>query len=387
MRNLLLATIFLTTPALAAEVGTVEPQKSATLVDTATGDTWTTVSGTAPASFVLTGPAKFQVGFRVNIPSNFTEGTAGIVQVRNGGKPLAQFRLQPKTGADTWKDQRTFKPSLAVGFYVDVAAGPQTYEFRLNGGGDHGGAVRVVESSQSKRPLPATAPVVKIPTVATAVAAASPAATPAATPSSVASVASGASAWQVSIGGGPTFETESEDGGLVWSAVGNARFTPMPTTFVEAGGEWRAGKQRVPVPNTPSKGSYENRQTIDVSAGARLMILQHEVLIGPWLRFADYESRVAPRRYTLAGGRTRLGVRLGGIDLHADLAIGGPVAQDTPENYQTGELTSGGMWGLGASMSLRGNLRLGLDYRGEAVGRFASERVANSLVTNAIVEF
>ena len=97
-------------PAFAADPGTAAPAPGGVLVDAATGESWSKVAAKAPAKWTLTGPARFQVGFRLNIPAN-EEIPAGIVMIRHGGKPLAQFRLQPKSGKDTWKDEAGFKPS------------------------------------------------------------------------------------------------------------------------------------------------------------------------------------------------------------------------------------------------------------------------------------
>lgn len=386
MRGLLLGTIFIASSALASDAGTVKQPETPPLVD-ASGESWWPVSPSAPASFVLTGPARFQVGVRVNIPADLAAGAAGIVSIRTGGKPLAQFRLQPKAGTDTWKDQPAFKPSPAVGFLVDVAAGDQVYEFRLNGGGDFGGAVRVIDASQSKRPLPATAPVVKIPApppTAVAVAAATPKPVATAAPSRG---VSGKSAFQVSVGVGSIFEAEGTSPNQQWSTIGDVRWHPQDYVFVAAGGEWRAGTQRVPVPDAPVDGAYENRLAGDASAGLRLDVASLELLVGPWVRYTKYDSELAPRRFFLAGGSARVGLNAGAFAVHAGGEVGVPLTDDTPNNYQTGELVSGGGWSAGASMRLKRSVRLGLEYRGEVVSRYASERISNGAFANAIVEF
>ena len=388
MRGLLLGITFVASSAFASDAGTIKQPETTSLVD-AGGESWWLVSPSMPASFVLTGPARFQVGVRVNIPADLAAGAAGIISVRTGGKPLAQFRLQPKAGPDTWKDQTAFKPSPAVGFLVDVAAGDQVYEFRLNGGGDFGGAVRVIDASQSKRPLPATAPVVKIPAppaTAVAVAAATPTPKPVAT-ATPSRVVSGKSMWQVSFGVGSIIEAEGTAPNHQWSAIGDVRFHPRDYVFVAAGGEWRAGTQRVPVPGAPADGAYENRQSADGSAGLRLDAGGLELLAGPWARFAEYDSTFAPRRFLLAGVHARVGMNVGAFEVHGAGDVGVPVMDETPPNYQTGDLVSGGGWSAGLSMRMKGNVRLGLEYQGEVISRYASERISNGAFANAIVEF
>lgn len=393
--------MFLCAPVAHADTaaGTVAPpQANPVLVDGATGEAWAHVTSAAPASFVLTGPAKFQVGFRLNLPPNpLPTASAGIVQIRHGGRPLAQFRLQPKEGTDTWKDIAAMKPGVSVGFFVEVGPGPQTYEFRLNGAGDLGGAVRVVEASQSRRPLAANAPVVKAPVAAvTATPTPAPTAVAAATPEPkpprVRRSPAGGPAFAAWVTGGKAWRSEQSVLGTshhVWDASAGVRWNATGRTFVVLGGEWRMGTQRVPTIDAPPKDVREDRQSIDVAGGYRLPVAFFELALGPALRFTRQEDDVAPHDYLVGGGFARLTMPAGRLDLHAFGEAGAPIYDSTPEELQTGTLEARTAWGAGLSIPSRRNsaLRVGLEYRGESIARSFTERVSHGAYANVQVGF
>ena len=385
--------------------GTVTRPDGIQYVDASTGEEWTRVTSGAPAVFQLTGPGRFQVGMRVNLAPNEAMGTPGIVVVRTAGKPLAQFRLQPKAGTDTWKGDATSKPSVAVGFIVEVSEGKQAYEFRLNGGGGLGGAIRVVDAAQSKRPLPPNAPVVKAPPIpsATAVAvaspsaAASPAATPEATPTPVASAAAprprdGNPALRAWIAAGAAMRAETSVLGprhRVRDALAGVQWNASPMLFVAGSMEWRFGTGRQLLFEKDPKDGDENRYSLGLAGGAAVRVDRFDLSAGPALWATVQQDEVLSHDYVLGGGFARLSMPAGPVDAHASGEVGVPLLDGTPQALRTGRLMSRTAWGLGVSapMSFLQGLRFAGEYRGECLARTYSERYSHGLLLSASLDF
>ena len=295
------------------------------------------------------------------------------------------------------------KPAIGVGFFVDVAEGPQTYEFRLNGGGDLGGAVRVIDAAQSKRPLAANAPVVKAPD-ASAAAAVAAVATPGPTPAAVATPVAAAtpkpprkpsgdgSALVVWLGGGKAWRSEQDVLGTshhVWDALGGVSWNFSPRMFASLGGEWRSGTQRVPTIDAPEEDVREDRHSVDVAAGYRLPIFGMDLEVGPALRYSRQEDEIAPHDFLLAGGFARIELPLGPLAVHASGEAGAPAYDGTPDDLRTGPLEGRTAWtaGLAVESHRQRGLSVGAEYRGESIARRFSERVSHGAFLNVQMGF
>lgn len=398
-------------PALAANPGTAAPASGGgVLVDATTGESWSKVAAKAPAKWTLTGPARFQVGFRLNIPTSSDEAVpAGIVMVRHGGKPLAQYRLQPRPGKETWKDEAAFKPSLAVGFLVDVAPGDQTYEFGLNGGAAAGGAVYVIDAAKSTRPLAANAPVVAIPaaplvaTAATPTPAPAPASTPApgadavATPAPTPEVTgtqpagadSALSLW-VGAGGGSQTRTFVTGSAPATDLALGVRWRPLAKAQLSFSAGFEQTEDLVPLPEAPVRRVGESRTTLDVGAGYLLAVSQASLVVGPSLHYAGIQNDVVGYDVIFGSLGGRAEVPVGPVIAFAGGEAGVPLADGTPGGWNDGDLANRYAWSAGLRYTHRAMAMtpsLGLEYRGEYVSRRYSELVSHGAWLVLQVEF
>lgn len=149
---------------------------SASLSDGTTGDSYVRFSTGDPAKLTLTGPGRFQGDFRVNLATDKPPSPAdsAIVTILSSGKAVGSFRIQPKVSEATWKGEAALRPSLSAGFYLDVEAGPQPYEFRVTGA-PAGAALHIVAASGARKALAANSLVFPARAPATTMAAAAPA--------------------------------------------------------------------------------------------------------------------------------------------------------------------------------------------------------------------
>ena len=386
-------------PALAAEPGSVTPPAAAPLVDATSGESWNPVAPSAPAVFTLTGPARFQVGFRMNLPADPAQAVpAGIVQVRYGGRPLSQFRMMARPGRDTWKAQTDFKPSAAVGFLVEVAPGDHTYEFRLNGGGAHGGAIRVIDASKSARPLPARAPVVAIPAAAKVAAAPTPAPEATPTPGTVAtpgptppspppgrdqpSARDGARTLALFIGASQSAQARSFVPGSAPASdlrVG-ARWLAIRSAELSLAATFESSEDVIPTPAASARRITEKRVLVDAGAGYRMAGARGSLVVGPALHFASFDNDVARYDWMTAGAGVRVEAPAGRLTAFAGGDAGLPIADGTPTLWTDGALELRAAWSIGARYPLAmlpGSPSLAIEYRGELVDREYSELVSH----------
>lgn len=147
--------------------------KNATLVDTITGDAFFELKDDASAKFLVIGPEVLQADVRINLPAGQATGTPTVFVVLAGGKEVARYKVTPKAGTDSWKGRVDVKPSISVGFYVDVEAGPKAFEFKVLGAAK-GAGLLLVAKAKARKPLAAGAPVVSSKPVAVPVATATP---------------------------------------------------------------------------------------------------------------------------------------------------------------------------------------------------------------------
>lgn len=170
-----------------AEPGTVAAEsEAAPLTLAASGDAYVRLDDAKPARFTLTGPAKFQVDFRLVFLGD--ERPTVVLSLFAEGKPVQSYRVPSRSGGGDWKDSM-MKASLGTGFYVDVPEGEQTWELRTKGTAPSGAAVYVVNAPLSKKPLASTAPVLRTAPAAVAIASATVTPSPAAPPVAAASPA------------------------------------------------------------------------------------------------------------------------------------------------------------------------------------------------------
>lgn len=394
------ALLALAAPALAADPGTATPPAGPPLVDVTTGEVWSRVTAQSPSVWKLTGPGKFQVGFRVNLPADAAEGPAGIVMIRHQGKPLAQFRVMPKPGKDTWKDETKMKPAVGAGFYVEVGAGEQPYEFRINGGGPHGGAVYVIDAAKSKRPLPANAPIVAMPAGAPLIASSStPTPTPAldatATPTPATTAVAAATPepprvrgasnpFALWLGAGTASQTRTFVTGTAPAsdlAVG-VRWLPRDDVQLAFSVEYESSEDLVPLPLAPVTRVSERRLLADLGAGYRIGGAGGSIVGGATFRWGNYESDEAGYDVMFAGLAARAELPAGPLVAFVGGEAGVPVSDGVPKDWGDGDLSQRFAWFAGARYtrsSMTASPSVGLEYRGERVERRYSEFSSHGL--------
>lgn len=109
-----------------AEPGTVTAEsEAAPLALAASGDAYVRLDDAKPARFTLTGPAKFQVDFRLVFLGE--ERPTVVLSMFADGKPVQSYRVPSRSGGGDWKDSM-MKASLGTGFYVELPEGEQTWE-------------------------------------------------------------------------------------------------------------------------------------------------------------------------------------------------------------------------------------------------------------------
>ena len=380
--------------ALAASPGTATPPAAGALVDATTAESWSSVTPSAPATWKLTGPGRFQVGFRANLPADGSAIPAGILMLRHQGKPLVQFRILPRPSNDTWKGDVQFRPSTTIGFYIDVAAGEQAYEFRLNGGGPAGGAVFVIDATKSKRPLAANAPVVPVPgtaVVASATPAPSPGASPAPTPAATPATAPAPSprdartpggALAIWLGASQAAQTRSFVTGAAPSselALG-ARWRAMPLAQLWASAAMESTEELIPLPLAPVTRIAEKRLLVDAGGGIRLAAGGASLVAGPALRYASFDSNAASYDWAMASLAGRLEIPVGPVTAYGTGEAGIPIADGTPAGWEDGDLLRRLAWGGGlryTHRSLPASPSIGVGYRGEIVSRRYSDLISH----------
>lgn len=133
---------------------------NATLTEASSGDAWIELKDDKSAKFLAIGPEILQADFRFNLGANEAQGTPVTLAILAGGKEVARFKITPRAGTETWKGRADLKPSLNVGFFVQVDAGPHAYEMKTIGA-TRGAAMTLVPKAKAKRPLPASAQTVQ----------------------------------------------------------------------------------------------------------------------------------------------------------------------------------------------------------------------------------
>lgn len=156
-----------------------------TLTDSV-GNEFAQVRDEQPAAWSVSGPARYQVDVRLNVPAGSTDASAVVVTLAMSNRPVRAFRVAGKASGQKWKRVTEFGPALPVGFLLDVPDGGQSWEVRTKGAGANGIAVRILAVAKGTTgTLSANAPVVSASSsTPTAVAAATPTSTsPTPTPS------------------------------------------------------------------------------------------------------------------------------------------------------------------------------------------------------------
>lgn len=222
--------------------------KNATLVDTISGDVFVELRDDLSAKFLVIGPEVLQADLRINLAAGTETAAPTILVVLAGGKEVARYKLTPKAGGDSWKGRVDVKPSLSVGFYVEVDAGPKAYELKVLGAPKNAGLL-LLPKAKAKRALRANAPVISGKPRVVATPAPTPRVGVAATPTPTPVAVNTPVAMESLVGKGPTADQLKRERRTYETLLKAGFATPSHSDFSGApalGGEarWAFGKRR-----------------------------------------------------------------------------------------------------------------------------------------------
>jgi len=402
----------------------------AKLTESSTGDAYVRIAPSEPAKYLVSGPGRLQGDVRANLAAGGTFSSAEemVVSIVLAGRPVGSLRIQPKASTDaaTWKGETAFRPSEAVGFFIDLAPEPQLCEVKVSGGPAGGAALLLVPAKKARRALAASAPVfssaplspVAVTASATSAAPASVTATVPAvtqTPSgrdtipadrrgtaeSPASAGAGDARGRNAIFAGAGWLSHSE-----WGAFEDRRATDVLLAYrrslaatalaFTATGEGRFGESRVRLvndaPDALPSAVRHTRVALGLSGDWTRGLLRRgaavlEGSVGLGYRLEVHDNELAPFVAGFAGPVLSLAARLGPARAIVSLEAGAPLHDSSPPSLDAGPIEGRLAWNAELWWVVATGTEVVLGYRGEAMDRTRSRRSSDGFVAGVAVGF
>lgn len=443
-RTAILVGLLLALPAsaLAAEAPKLL-SRGALLTERTTGDAYVRISPSEPARFLVSGPGRLEAAVRANLAAGGTPSPAEdmVVSIVLVGRPAGSLRIQPKASTDaaTWKGETAFRPSEAVGFFIDLGPGPQICEVKVSGGPAGGAALLLVPAEKSKRPIAASAPVFSrgpaSPVAAAASAAAAPrvvaaASAPSATPAvatatapavvtrtpsnpdtipadrrgtaaSPGSAGAGDARGRNAIFAGAGWVSQSE-----WDAFDDRRATDVVLAYRRSfsttalafavTGEGRFGEARVRLvndaPDARPSAVRDTRYALGLSGTWTRGLLRRgaaavEGSVGLGYRLEVHDDELAPFVAGFAGPVLSLAARRGPARAIVSLEAGAPLHDSSPPSLDAGPIEGRLAWNAELRWEVATATEVVLGYRGEAMDRTHARRSSDGFAAGVAVGF
>lgn len=364
-------------------------------VNASTGDAYLRILPAEPAKLLITGPGRVQADLRVNLllhGQKVADGSFQVVtvDVLAAGKSVGRLRVQPTPGNQVWKNQSGIVPSAPTGFYLDLAAGPKPYEFRVDGAAAKGVSLHLAPAGKMKTSLAANALVLPAQPV---IAAATPIPTPAfQVPIGIDQLGGEARAnpepepivLAVALRGGAI---EQQERSAFGPTPGSEAMLDVSYTFANRIGlvllgEARTGRHAVPLRNdsgSPAARTTERRYVAGLRLDWTRTVFSSDAIdidatAGLAYRLQSQQDSLAPHVTGLIGPRASVAFIRGKGALSTNLEYGMAVHDSTPGALEAGPVLgrlSGGVeawWAAGSSM------QIGLGYRREVLSRQYAQR-------------